>query len=379
MLKPWSRINRMSRARGRPTGFTLVELMVCISVIALLIAILLPVLQRVRESARDTQCKSNLRQIGQGLTQFSSSASTGEYCTGAWDWQRDGSVTDVGWVADMISQGTPIGELLCPSSPYRLSRVYHQLLTMDPETNVCADSLGRPDVVLPDGTSAPNPTRVLSGATDRGPIIDELLFQKNYNTNYAASWFLVRSDVYIDNRGAMVNKKPSCATNVRERNCTVGPLTTARVGGRVASNTIPIMACANAAGLTESLLPEKIGEFEKGTFLADSFSAGPRDPVTLDAPVITSTAFGPTAWFGPWNNTLQDYRAFGPVHGGKRRGTCNIVFVDGSVKAFTDENGDGFLNNGFPASTATGFADAVVELQPAEIHSSWSLDSSRLR
>lgn len=363
----------------RRRAFTLVEMMVCMSVIALLIAILLPVLQRVRESARDTQCKSNLRQIGQGLTQFSSSSSTGEYCTGAWDWQRDGSVTDVGWVADLISQGTPVGEMLCPSSTYPLSRVYYQLYTMDPNTNTCADSLGRPDVPLPDGTMAANPTRLLAGASDRTPIIDEFLYQKQYNTNYASSWFLVRSEVYIDNSGGIVNKKPGCATNVRERQCTIGPLTTARVGGRVASNTIPITACANGAVLTESMLPEGFGEFEKGALLAESYSSGPRDPTTLGAPVISSSAVGPTAWFGPWNNTLQDYRAFGPVHGGKRRGFCNVVFVDGSVKTFTDENGDGLLNNGFPASSSTGFADDAVELAPAEIHSGWSLDSNRMR
>jgi len=189
----------------------------------------------------------------------------------------------------------------------------------------------------------------------------------------------VRSDVYIDNRGALINKKPSCATNVREPQCTVGPLTTARVGGRVASNTIPIMACGNDAVLTESSLPVEFGEFDKGTPLADSFSSGPRDPATNAAPIIGGSATGPAAWFGPWNNTLQDYRAFGPVHGGRRKGTCNVVFVDGSVKTFTDENGDGLLNNGFPTSSATGFADDAIELAPAEIHSGWTLDANRLR
>lgn len=51
--------------RDQPRGFTLIELLVVISIISLLIALLMPALQAARDVARQVQCLSNQRQVGQ--------------------------------------------------------------------------------------------------------------------------------------------------------------------------------------------------------------------------------------------------------------------------------------------------------------------------
>src|SRR5262245_597747 len=79
-----------SPARGR--AFTLVELLVVIAIIGVLVGLLLPAVQAAREAARQSQCLSNLKQVGVALQSYSNAhgrlppASTSPLDFGVWSY-----------------------------------------------------------------------------------------------------------------------------------------------------------------------------------------------------------------------------------------------------------------------------------------------------
>jgi prepilin-type N-terminal cleavage/methylation domain-containing protein/prepilin-type processing-associated H-X9-DG protein len=68
----------------RRSGFTLVELLVVMTIIGILTGLLLPAVQSAREAARCTQCKNNLKQLGVAMLAFESANK--RFPSGGWGW-----------------------------------------------------------------------------------------------------------------------------------------------------------------------------------------------------------------------------------------------------------------------------------------------------
>jgi prepilin-type N-terminal cleavage/methylation domain-containing protein/prepilin-type processing-associated H-X9-DG protein len=104
-----------------PSGFTLIELLTVIAIIGILAAILIPVVGRVRDSARAAVCSSNIRQCGMGMLILA------EMDNGEIRARRDGDGGGNLWPERLLAAGIISDRevIFCPSGQVGLDDIYN--------------------------------------------------------------------------------------------------------------------------------------------------------------------------------------------------------------------------------------------------------------
>jgi len=156
--------NNARRGLGRSRrGFTLVELLIVIGIIALLMSIILPAIKGVQEQAVRIKCSNNLRQLAQAMAVYSAGESEGGFPRTKYDPQKKQLLVDnAGYkVADTFGNSGYVGENNVPASLFLLFKTQK----LPPELFICPATDATPGFVTVSRQTSSNWERFTDNVT----------------------------------------------------------------------------------------------------------------------------------------------------------------------------------------------------------------------
>ncbi len=325
-------MKRANFTERRP-GFTLVELLVVIAIIAVLIGLLLPAVQKVRDAASRAKCQNNLKQIGLATLQF---AGDNRDTLPTLTANQSFANVDVEWVVAL--------------GPYLEQANFYQAYVNAKEAGAGAELQGGADSLV--ATTFPNmvcpsdkldiPPKFMGSSTSGGATTTTYYGLTSYRPNLGlpgGDGGKITAAVNLGNHQGMVNSSsPGFALN----SVTDGLSNTIMYGERYTYDQY--FAAFSTA-------PAMHNDFSGTAYWYDGESAGhvafgPDTDPSYQFPINFTFAADPYAFApagsvppSPQQSGSYDYPARIAAYGSGHVGGANVCFGDGSVH---------FLTNGLP-------------------------------